>query len=208
MTRATLTTNNRNEVVKAVVHRVTFVELKFPSGTVRSNTGDRTYTWGGFSWLADARFLEHTGVSEAADNKARQCIVRLSGADNALVNKVLNDKLSFSEVNLYEGFCDEAWVLVADPFPVATNLLMSAPRLIVESDKTTVELALEKWTIRSSRPAPALGTPHIQRARYPNDTGFDRVAYIMTQAIEWGGEYGRGGGTPMNGQMMEYRKHD
>jgi hypothetical protein len=208
VTRATMGAANRAEVGKAVVHRVTFIELNFPSGVLRSNTGDRTYTFAGFDWFADGLLLNVSGLSEVIDNKARSCTLELSGAHAGLMTKVMNDKFAWSEASVYEGFCDEAWTLVADPHAAAPYMLMSAPKIKVSKTQSVVEITLEKWTIRSSRPAPVLGTPHSQRLRYANDTGFDRVAHILTQSLEWGGEYGRGGGTPLNGRLMEYHKND
>lgn len=208
MTRATLGATNRAETAKPVVHRVTFIALEFPSGTLRSNTGDRTYNWGGFDWFADGLLLNVTGINESTDNKARLGTVELSGAHAGLLTKVMNDKFAWGGAHIYEGFCDEAWSLLADPHAVAPNLLMSAPKLKVSAEGSVVEISLEKWTIRASRPMPVMGTPHSQRLRYANDSGFDRVAHIFTQSLEWGGQYGATPGTRLNGIPVEYTKRD
>lgn len=193
MTRSTLVAANRTEVSKAAVHRVSFIELKFPSGTVRSSTADRAYTWGGFTWLADARFIGASGLAEAPDLNARRASIVLSGVDSVLIGKVMVDKLHYSEVNLYEGFCDENWALVADPHPIAQNLLMSKPTIRYDNGTGEIEISAEQWTLFSARDSAVLATPQIQRLRSTGDTGMDKAVLIMTQNIQWGGVFNLAG---------------
>jgi len=192
MTRSTMSAGNRAEVGKAAIRLAEFIELRFPSGTVRSTTADRNVVWGGFTWLADARYVKAAGMAEKADLKARRTSIVLAGTDAALVNKIMTDKINFAEADLYVGVFDKNWVLVADPHPLAKNLLMSAPRLRLEEGKAEIEISAESWTLLAGRDSVVLATPQTQRLRYPGDTGQDKVAAIMTSEIEWGGVFTRG----------------
>lgn len=189
MTRATLSAANRTEIAKNAQRRADFMELRFPSLTVRSTTADRNVTWGGFNWLADARFVQAAGYAEKSDLKARRTSLLLAGTDAALVTAIMNDKLTFSEVDLYVGFFNENWTLVDTPHAMAKNLLMSAPKLKLGAGTAQIELSLESWSIFSTRDAAVLATPETQRQRYAGDTGMDRIAAIMTKESVWGGAY-------------------
>ncbi len=199
MTRATLSAANRGEIAKAAVHTADFIELRFPSGTVRCTTAARNVTWGGFSWLADARYARTEGMAEKADFTARRTTILLSGADAALITKVMTDNIHFYEADIYVGFFDANWVLVADPHPLAKNLLMSQPKIHFKDGTAEISISAEQWTLLSRRSAPVLATPQTQRKRYAADTGQDKLAAIMDLEVQWGGEYadwvnpGRGG---------------
>lgn len=197
MTRSTMSAANRAEAGKAAVRLADFIELRFPSGTVRSTTADRNVVWGGFTWLADARYVKAAGMAEKADLNARRTSIVLAGTDSVLVNKIMTDKINFSEADFYTGLFDENWQLVGDPHPMAKNLLMSAPKLRLEEGSASIEISAESWTLLSSRDSVVLATPQTQRLRYPGDTGQDKVAAIMTREVQWGGVFtipGTGGG--------------
>lgn len=202
--RDTIDVTTRAEIQKPAVRSVSFVQLDLPGGTIRSCTGSRNLVWGGFTWLANARFAAQAGVIESADGLPRRMALTLSGVDQSLVAQLLAANVNYSSASLYDGFCDEAWELIAEPFEIAAGLLMSGPRIAYTRGAISVELSLERWSIRGNRDSVVLCAPQTQRLRYPTDTGVDRVAYIATQELQWGGQYGMGG-TRVTGPI-EYTK--
>lgn len=187
MTRSTLVTANRNEVSKNTVRSVVFFEFVFPSATLRYCTADRDITWGGNTYTHTPILGSVEGVAEHSDLKARRVSFDLSGLDETILGKILQDAFHYSTVKLYWGFCNEAWRLVADPYQLSDELIMSDAPISIDESSGKVELSAETWDIFGERDSAVLATPETQRLRYAGDTGMDKVAALMTQQVEWGG---------------------
>lgn len=203
--RDTIDVTTRAEIQKPAVRAVSFVQLDLPGGAIRSCTGSRNFTWGGYTWLANARFATQAGVVESADGLSRRMALTLSGVDQDLVEQLATASVNYGAASLYDGFCDDTWELIAEPFEIAAGLLMSGPRVVYARGTISIELSLERWSIRGNRDSVVLCAPQTQRLRYPTDTGVDRVAYIATQELQWGGQYGLGGGTRLT-DLKDYTK--
>ncbi len=194
MTRSTLSSANRAEVYKAAVRIVEFVELAFPGGTIRVTTATRDIAWGGYTWIANALLLDYSGLREHAEQKGHRAALRLSGIDATLQTRIFTDSYHYARVQMWQGFLNESWVLVDTPYPLTDELLMSNCTLSVEMGKAEIELSAETWELFGQQDSAVLVTPENQRLRYTGDTGMDKVAHIMTLAIEWGGSTERVGG--------------
>lgn len=191
MTRSTLSAANQTEVAKAALRVEFFMELAFPGGTIRITTADRDITWGGNTYTAKALLLDAGAVSESSDLKARRIAFKLSGVDGPLLTRIRTDAWHYARVQFYIGFFTEAWALVADPYALGDELLMSHSQLRLGEGTAEVELSAETWDIFGERDSAVLATPETQRQRYPGDSGMDRVAILMTQEIQWGGVFAR-----------------
>lgn len=207
MTRSTLGATNRLEVVKPVVHIAEFLSLAFPGGTIRLTNASRNIVWGGNTWLGNGVLLEPGMVPESSDGKARRAELVLSGVDSALLSRVLQDAYHLARVKIYKGFFTDAWVLLADPHPIAPELLMSDAVIEYDEDTGKIKLSVESFSIFDQHDSAVLATPESQRRRYAGDAGQDRVASLATAVFEWGGQYrkagggggGRGMGAPIGG---------
>lgn len=193
MTRSTLAAANRAEAIAPVVRVAEMAELQFPGGTIRCTTAEMDVTWGGNTFSGNARLIDSGAVGEASDLKARRVAMRLSGLDSTLITRILTDAYNFSAVNIWLGFFDENWQLVADPHEIAPDLLMSGISISLEAGSGTIELSAEYFDIFAQRDSAVLATPASQRLRYPGDSGMDDVARVATQEIVWGGEFGQAG---------------
>lgn len=193
MTRSTLVTANRTEIGKSAARVAEFAEFDFPGGTIRVTTADRDVPWGGYTWVAQALLKDYGAISEASDLKARRTSLKLSGIDSNLLARIMADAYQFANVQVYLGFFDANWKLVADPYPMGDGLLMSNCILTLDAKTGEVELSAETWDIFNQRDSAVLATPESQRLRYSTDTGMDRVAWIATLDVEWGGGTSRVG---------------
>jgi hypothetical protein len=189
MTRSTLSAAYQAEAIKGAVRVAEFLELAFPGGTIRVTTADRDVVWGGFTWTASALMRDYGGVSESSDNKPRRIALRLSGVDTALVTRIRTDAYHYARVQIYLGLFEEAWALVGDPYAFGDELLMSSTPLTLSQGDAAIELSAETWDIFGERDSAVLATPESQKLRYAGDTGMDKVVRMMTQEVEWGGEY-------------------
>lgn len=190
MTRSTLVTANREQTSGATVRPVGFLRLAFPSGTMYLNDSDRSITWGGNTFVASTPIVEVGDVAELVTLKANRVSLKLA-ATSELLTKVFTDRYQFAEAAVWEGYCDEDWQLVADPYLLVDGLLMSVAVVTLDRGVQALELQCEGWEVFGLRDAAALATAQAQRQRYPGDTGLDRVISITTEEIEWGGVFQR-----------------
>jgi hypothetical protein len=191
MTRSSLGQTNRNETEKPVVREVEFVELRFPSGTIRVNSSNVSITWGGNTFSPSPPLLEMGDAVELSTMKSHKIVFKFSGIDETLLNRVLTDTYHYAVINVWLGFVNENWQLVADPYPLIDSLLMSNCTITADEGSQEIEVAADSWELFGTRDAAVLATPETQKIRYPGDTGQDRVAAILTEEIEWGGAFQR-----------------
>ena len=187
MTRSSLAALNRAEAIAPVARVVALLDIAFPSGTLYATSSERAITYNGNRYLPSGVFTEATGISEKIDLKASRVSIKMSGLDSGLITKLMNDAYHFAETNLYLGFLDENWKLVADPYPIGDSLLMSGAIITLDSQSGAVEISAETLDILNARSSAQLATPESQKLRYSGDTGMDDVRAIMEMELEWGG---------------------
>lgn len=187
MTRTPLGAANQAEVVKPVVRIAEFCELAFPGGTIRVTTADRDITWGGFNYVANPGLMDYGRISESSGLKSQPTSLRFSGLDSGLITRILTDNYHYARAQGYIGFFDENWALVGNPYPLVEELLMSSASVTLDSGTGVVEISCDGWELFGQRDSAVLATPESQRLRYAGDTGQDKIAFILTQNIEWGG---------------------
>jgi hypothetical protein len=194
MTRSTLTSTNRTEVSKDVVQIAEFLSIAFPGGTIRMTNASRDIVWGGNTWLANGALAEVEGMVEAADGKLRPLELVLSGVDTTLLARVLQDAYHLARVKIYKGFFNSDWALLADPHPIAPEMLMSNGDIEYRDKGAVLVVRAVSFTVFDNQDSAVLATPESQRRRYPGDAGQDKAASLMTAIFQWGGQYARAGG--------------
>ncbi len=197
MTRSTLGAANRSEVTGNVVREIHLLEMQFPTGTLRYTTADRDIDFAGVGTFTHTGALGGVdGVAEFADLKARRLSIKISGEDVGVLTGIVGAYHN-AKCRYWWGYCNEAWRLVADPYLVTDELLMSNATFNVDQSTGEIELSAETWDIYGQRDAAVLATPESQRARgaaYVSDSGMDKVAALMTTIVYWGGVAGNIGG--------------
>lgn len=189
--RSTLDATNRTEIARNAVRLAHFLELSFPSGTLRSTTASRDLLFSGNTFTANAVLVGFDGVIEVADLKSRRMSLKLSGLDATLILRVLTDRFQYRSAKLWLGFFSESWELLATPHALADNLLMSSASISYERGERVISMALETRDLFGQRDSAVLVTPEQQRLRYAGDSGVDRITSIQSEEIQWGGAFQR-----------------
>lgn len=192
MTKSTLSSENRIEVLAPSRRMVYFVKVAFPSGTIYAVTASRSFEWGGAIWSAQWVIPGMPQITEKADLKPYQAELVFSGLNATLRTKILTDKYRNAGLECWKGFCNEAWKLVAAPHQIAKRRLSQCV-LRMDGKTGTITVIAHGPESKWKRDAVQLATPESQRLRYAGDTGLDRVLDQGTKVIEWGGQLLRGG---------------
>ena len=187
MTRSTLATANATEAAANSARMVILLDIAFPSGTLYATSAERPIPHNGNRYVPSGVFSDAQGFAETLDLKARRISIRMSGVDASLITKLMNDAYNFAQANVYLGFCDDNWKLVADPHALGDSLLLSGASITLDQGSGVVEINAETRDILNARSSAQLATPESQRLRYPGDTGMDAVRAIMDMEVEWAG---------------------
>lgn len=191
MSRPGLTTTNRNAANASTVYPVEFMEILFPDGPLRVSNADRPYTVGGNVYTPRALQLSYPeGYSENDDNSTTRISLTLSALDDEFRARVLSTNYHFVKFNYYMGFCDESFVLLAEPLMLIPGALLSQCVWKLSSGSSTIELSAETRGVLWDQDSTVLTSPSAQASRYPGDSGMDNTAAIATLQVEWGEMYG------------------
>ena len=187
MTRA-LTSAAQTAITSSHVPLCVFVELEFPSGTLRFTNAVHAITWDSVSWLGAGNLAQVEPITEIASPQAAALNVRFSGLDPAYVSAILDDH--------YQGNPGRIWVAPLDDAmqPVLDPILMFSGRMdepIVTVGRTAeVQLSLENRFADWDRPRARLYTDADQTNRHPGDKFCEFVAQMASTSISWGTYHG------------------
>ena len=183
MTRA-LTSAAQTAITSSHVPLCVFVELEFPSGTLRFTNAGHAITWDSVSWLGAGNLAQVEPITEIASPQAAALNVRFSGLDPAYVSAILDDH--------YQGNAGRIWVAPLDDAmqPVLDPILMFSGRMdeptIELGETATITLALENRWADWDRPRIRRFNDADQQAEYPGDKGFEYAEAMETADLSWG----------------------
>lgn len=162
---------------------ILFCELDFASGFVRINSTESDVSWDGKSWLGAGRVAALAGVEESDELEA----VGFSGVLDAGVHAALalGEKFRGRPAKLWLGFRDvSSGALFADPVLLAAARIDKLPIKLGASGRVLIECVnrIADW----QRVNAARFTDAEQKARYPDDRGFEQVSQTNEREIPWG----------------------
>lgn len=199
MARA-LTAAAKAESQAAVVRPVVLVKLQFDSGAMRvwSGRGDLTFNSEVYSGVGD--YGRIGAVEEGVEQRAFGIALSLSGIPAATVSLALGEDVQGRTAEVWLGFLDANYGLVADPMLAFRGRMdtMDVDLGATATVSVTAESRLADW----NKPRVRLWTDASQRELYPNDKGFEFVSESVQKEIVWGGVVagGQGGGPVAAGQ--------
>lgn len=167
------------------VDHCTFVELQFPSGTLRLTDAAHSMYWDSYEWLAGGRVAKVGQVSEVADVQAAALEIAFSGIDPAYMSAVLADH--------YQGRVGRVWIAILDPATM-TVIPDPIPAFVGTMDEPVVTLGrsaeivltLENRFADWDRPRPLMQTDAHHQSRFPGDTFFADAAAMESVSLTWG----------------------
>lgn len=175
---------NQTAANATTVALVSFVELAFDSATVRLCTGARSYTWGGYTWLAAGNVGDFEPLRETAHLEAHPLQFNLNGVDPANVAIALAEPIQGRRVRIYLGYLDTGHELLADPELMWSGRLDTMDIAMGETARIAVvaHSKLADW----ERPRVRRYTDSDQRAEYPDDAGLEFVSATAEKELVWG----------------------
>jgi len=161
-----------------------FVELDWPSGTVRVCNAPNTFPWNGFDWLGVGNLGGIDVIKEGAELQMYGIEMQLSGVNTALVQKALAEH--------YQGRAAKCWFAPLDPstyVPLADPIGPFKYRMdvgsILRGKNPIVSLTAESPMADFDRPRLRRWTDEDQQSEHPGDTFFKRVPEVQDIEIEF-----------------------
>ncbi len=175
-------------------------KLEFDGGDFRvwSGRGDLPYASEIYTGVGDLGRISE--VEEGIDQRAFGISLEISGIPPSNVSIALSEELQNRKAQVWLGFFDSNYVLVADPVLLFKGRMDT---MDVKLGKTaTIAVTAESRLIDWSRPRVRRYTDGDQRERFPGDKGFQFISDATDKEIVWGGNVagGQGGGAVATGQ--------
>jgi hypothetical protein len=179
--------NTKTAAENQVVRPVLFFEGDFDSGVVRLWNGIGQITALSQTWEGAGDLINVTPIEETYEVKATGFSVSLSGISAQNLNLALAEDYQNRNMTIYLGFMNDSNQLVDDPF-VMTRARMDVMSISQSGESTIIEITCETRMIDFERPRRRTYSDQDQKAKYPNDRGFEFVNSIQEIEIEWGKE--------------------
>ena len=172
---------------ESVVRPIILFEGEFDSGTVRLWNGLGQLAALSNTWEGAGDLINVTPIEETYEVKATGFSVSLSGISADSLNLALSEDYQNRLLTIYMGFIDDSNALVDDPF-ILTRGRMDVMSISQTGSDTTIQITCETRMIDFERPRRRTYSDQDQKAKYPNDRGFEFVNSIQEIEIEWGRE--------------------
>lgn len=185
------TTAIKDAAAETLVRPIAFYEGEFASGTLRLWTGVGPRTWNGQTWIGGGNLVGVGPVTESAGLKADGVAMWLSGVNNDLLTKALNEVKHAKLGKLWFGLLDKDNAVIADPVLLFQGRLDTS--VIRRGKRTsTVVITYESHALDSSTRERRY-THEDQQIDHPGDEGF---AYLTTLQKKQGVQGTDGRGVP------------
>ncbi len=214
-----ITTATKTESKKASGAKpLLLTKLEFDGGTVRFWSGRGALLFDSETYTGVGDLGRISEVEEGIEQRAFGIALEISGVPPSNISLALSEELQNRKAQVWLGFFDSDYVLVADPVLLfkgrmdTMDIKLGKPATIV----VTAESRLIDW----SRPRIRRYTDGDQRERFAGDKGFQFVSDTTEREIVWGAVVaggqgggavtaGSGGGTaglPSSGSLLPIRE--
>ena len=174
---------NATESAASVARPVVFAKLDFATAPVYVNTSHMTLTFGDNDYLGVGNFGGVSAITETADTQATGIELSLSGVDASLLSIALNEDYQGRGAEIYLGFLDTGYSLIADPDLVFRGRMDIMPISIGEAAE--IKLTVESRLADLLRPRVILFNNSDQQDIYPADKGLEFVEEMVEKQIVW-----------------------
>ncbi len=161
-----------------------FVELVFPSGTLRFTNAGHAMQWDGYTWLGAGNLARVEPITEVASPQAAALNVQFSGIDPAYVTAILGDHYQGNPARIWIATLNDEMEMEGDPVLVFSGR-MDEP-VVTVGRTAEIQLALENRFADWDRPRLRMYTDADQQSRHPGDKFFEYVAAMESTSIVWG----------------------
>jgi len=180
----TLTSAATTAVTSSHVPLCVFVELVFPSGTLRFTNAGHSIAWDGETWLGAGNLARVEPITEVASAQAAALNVQFSGIDPAYVSAILDDHYQGNPARIWIATLNAEMEVLDDPVLVFQGR-MDEPYVTI-GETAEVQLALENRFADWDRPRLRMYSDADQKSRHPGDRFFEYIASMESTSIHWG----------------------
>lgn len=204
-----LTAEFVDEIEKAAVTAFFAVELFFQTQTLRFWSGLGEQTIDGNIYIGSGNMLGISTIDETSEISAKGATLTLSGIPSELISLALSEPYQGRKCKIYFGILqtdteylsqeDNSLILNEDGSGIILSQLDVAATMseifsgyidqmnIDEGPETaTISVGVESRLIDLQRPRVRRYTHESQRARFPNDKGFEYVNDLQNKKFAWG----------------------
>ncbi len=161
-------------------------EIEDTEGTLYVWSGYGELIWNDNTYIGLAGLGQVSNLEEVETLYASGVTLGINGVPSSLVSVALQEITQGKEATLYLGLLDpDAQTVVSDPSLVFRGLI-DVPTLTDTGEASTLELTVESELIRLESAGNATYTPYFQKVDYPGDDGFNFVAGLVEQEIDFG----------------------
>lgn len=180
-----LTAGVSAELASEKVRWVMFYEGEFTSGFLRLWGGLGDKVWDGKTWSGAGNLLGMSEVTETAGIVSQRSTLSLSGIPSSLLSLVHQAKIDGGKPgNVWLGTLDASDAVIADPY-LAFSGRLDVPEIALGGETCTIAITYESRLADLLRPRVFRYDHETQQIFYPGDRGFEYVASLQDQVLEW-----------------------
>ncbi|HEY1723954.1 MAG TPA: hypothetical protein VGF89_00920 [Steroidobacteraceae bacterium] len=181
-----VSTLNAAAITQPHIDYVLFLELDFVSGTIYCSTADRSFTWGGNTWLPLGKLASLTDLSETTDISSQKLQFTLAGVDPSLINTTLGEKYHNRTAEMYVGLLDRVNYQLIDTPESIWSGLMDVLTISAQPNTAQIILDCENRLVLWNQASGWLYTQEHQRLIDATDNFLDQVNTLASKAVVWG----------------------
>lgn len=157
----------------------------FDSGDLNLWNGIGDLTYSGVTYIGVSPILLFDNVKEQTTLAATGLNITLSGLDADIIDIAFNEPYEQRSLEMYLAMLDSSGNVIISPYMLFKGY-MDTMKLSDDGKNVTIAVAVENELIALERALDSTYTPENQQIEFPNDTGFNFVAGLQTETVQWG----------------------
>jgi hypothetical protein len=174
----------RAAILGANCNTVYLCEIDHPTGIVRLNSGVLPVVWGGYTFKALGVLGSVTGLTQSMSPQSQEVVLSLASPmldddSSNIISQSVAGRFAF----VWQSFLTPEWKPISDGIQLANITMDSLDVSIEESGQQALQIKGYMTQFAARRVMPVYYSNENQQARFPGDTGFDRMAELADKAI-------------------------
>lgn len=176
---------------------VVFVELSFPSGTVRVHNGIGTYNFNSNDWLGVGALGGITMIEETIDGVPTPITLSLSSINEDIISAIRTDNVYGRDAKIYLGAINPDQELQGTPTLWVDGYIEK--KVISLGQESEVGIVIQDDAARLNQRNNKRFTLEDHQSDWPDDKFFEFLPVVMNAEVTWAGEKVRSGFTNEDG---------
>jgi hypothetical protein len=170
----------------AVVRPAFFYAGEFLSGTVYLWTGIGDFVWDGHTWIGAGNLLAMSEIRQSSNVQADGIRVQLNGISPTLMSLAIGQARQGRPGSVYLALLNAAGQLSIGTQPqLIFRGRLDVPEVNYSGDSASITITYESRLVDMRRARERRWTHEDQQIDHPGDRGFEYVASLQDQVLEW-----------------------